>query len=80
LLIGGEGYAFCNLPFLADMLSEVSLGCTPVKPISVVGLLSLNGLILEKLQAVENRFDNKYQATGNKTGTGLCCGTGETPF
>lgn len=63
-----------------SMLCRVSLGCTPVKSVSSIGLFSWNGLILEKLQASENRFHNKYQAAGNRPGTGLCCGIVETPF
>lgn len=62
------------------MLSVVSLGCTPVKSISSIGLFNLNGLMLEKLEAIGDRFHSKYQATGNRPGTGLCCGTVETSF
>lgn len=65
---------------IQSMLFEVCLGCTPVKSLSSIRLFSLNGLILEKLQAIKNKFHNKYQATGNRTGTGLLCGTLEMPF
>lgn len=53
------------------MLCEVSLGCTPVNSVSSIGLFRLNGFMLEKLQAIENSFHNRYQAAGERTGTGL---------